>query len=463
MRHRPVPPLAADEQDVAFFGAVDNRAYLFLLAVALQSVARFHRQAGFFVLCPHGSRLSWTPLLHSWSNGTAELIELEPDQSRQFQRSTGTYSAMTFHRLRMPELLAMRGYAYSVNIDPDVLCVAPWDLSIFPQIRLLAGRPVRPSDGGVPMWVTERSTKLLNSSLRAIGISEAALKHELNGGVIIFNNVRAVRVGLLQLCLRYFGALRDSLEGDQDLLSVVLADNPGFPVFKLPCTYNFAFQRDREIVPNVLGMRLRLAIYNQLIAVHFVVDGKPWEQQLMPAKDYPPWLLVARLHHLRHWLKLARSLRPPPLSILTTPDELRGMSAPARKALGADGVRSATRQGSRGAHAVVAAELTPIGSLVNTDVLIVCRCFLKTLAVSKRADPLTAFKAEEALAGANSSNPMEIVARRRAWYHRQRALVVSQREELLVDCEAALIGVDKSDNCESVLHARAGALVGGRF
>ena len=109
-RHRPPPStVAIDEQDVAFFGAVDSRRYLFLLAVTLQSVARFHHHAGFFVLAPPGSNGAWSPLLQQWTNGTAELVELQ-DDTAQFERPQGGgYSAMTFHRLRMPQLLASLG------------------------------------------------------------------------------------------------------------------------------------------------------------------------------------------------------------------------------------------------------------------------------------------------------------------------------------------------------------------
>ena len=159
MRHRAPPAsIAADEQDVAFFGAVDTKRYLFLMAVTLESVARFHKQAGFFVLAPSGSSQTWAPLLAAMTNSTAELLELHDDSAQFVQMKKNTYSPMTFHRLRMPEILAARGYAYSVNLDPDVICVAPWDMAIFFQVKLVAGRAVRPSDGGLPMWAHERAT-----------------------------------------------------------------------------------------------------------------------------------------------------------------------------------------------------------------------------------------------------------------------------------------------------------------
>ena len=65
---------ASAETSVAFFGAVDSRPYLFLMATALNSVRRFHPLSGYFVLVPEGS--GWTSLVRAWSTGNAELLEL---------------------------------------------------------------------------------------------------------------------------------------------------------------------------------------------------------------------------------------------------------------------------------------------------------------------------------------------------------------------------------------------------
>ena len=40
------------EDQVAFFGAVDSRAHLYLSVVSLLSVQRFHPEAGYFMLVP---------------------------------------------------------------------------------------------------------------------------------------------------------------------------------------------------------------------------------------------------------------------------------------------------------------------------------------------------------------------------------------------------------------------------
>jgi lipopolysaccharide biosynthesis glycosyltransferase len=448
MRHRPSPStVAIDEQDVAFFGAVDSRRYLFLLAVTLQSVARFHHHAGFFVLAPPGSSAAWAPLLRQWTNGTAELLELQ-DDAAQFERPQGGgYSAMTFHRLRMPQMLLARGYAFSVNLDPDVLCVAPFDLSLFPFVKLVAGRPVRPSNGGLPMWLYEQThvpsekAALLNSTLKKLGITSQALEWvpELNGGVLIFNNVRAARVKLFQTCLRTFYSVAQTIEGDQDLLNVVLAANPSFHVHKLPTAYNFAFSRDRESIPNVLGMRLRLAMFSQLICIHFVLDGKPWQAQSLPRKDYPPWLLVTRLHYLREWLQVARGLRPRP-AFLTGPVE--------RRAALVRGVFVLNRTS-------MAPSKTLKAGVLEEEVLQTCVCFLQQMSRTKSADPMHVLRAEEAVMANNSSPSSGSLAgeggmmRRRALYHRQAMAARARRESLLHECERALPRESRMSNTHS--------------
>mmetsp|Transcript_24026 Transcript_24026/g.61347 ORF Transcript_24026/g.61347 Transcript_24026/m.61347 type:complete len:484 (+) Transcript_24026:85-1536(+) len=455
----------AEEQDIAFFGACDNRAHLFLLAVALRSVARFHGGAGYFVLAPTGTRLLWTPLLDSWMNGTAEIIELDKHQGTEFSGASTNYSAMTFHRLRMPELLAARGYAYSVNLDPDVLCVARWDLSIFPQVRFVAGRTVRTQDDGTVMWVHERTNPRLNSTFQASGISAKSLRWELNGGVLVFNNVRCVKVQLTRLCNRLFAAFLPLLEGDQDLLSILFAAHPTLPIFKLPTQYNFAFQRDREVVPDALGMRLRLSIYGQLTCVHFVVDGKPWERQVMLPKDYPPWLVATRVYHLREWLKLARTLRPHPSAVLLHRKE--------RDAIGEDGLRLLGRTGAASMgrrRAGRQRKLTLSSSLLDVDILRTCSCYLQRVSSNESGDPLHAFQADESRANflpPNTTSHGAVLASdrvtlRRSWYHRQRAIVLALRHELLHECDDALddaiarstLSAGTKDDCNNVLNAR---------
>ena len=76
------------------------------------------------------------------------------------------------------------------------------------------------------------------------------------------------------------------LEGDQDLVSLVLAANPGFRRYLLPGVYNFAYRRDRDrsLLPDNILHRMKSGVSAQeVVNVHFVQDGKPWMRQELAA------------------------------------------------------------------------------------------------------------------------------------------------------------------------------------
>jgi len=217
-----------DEDTVAFFGAVDSRPLLYLMSVTLLSVRRFHPQAGYFVLVPAERAAAWSHLVHGWSAGTIRLLEMSPNDDFGTAGPSG-YSRMTFHRHRVPELLVRQGFAYSINLDPDVLCVQPWDLRVLCRVGFIAGRRVGKGSRTIG-WLKERLAGQgvavdpvgLESYLnRTLGITAHALSRipELNGGVIIFNNLRAVREGWLNIFRQRYHVLKDVVEGDQDLIS----------------------------------------------------------------------------------------------------------------------------------------------------------------------------------------------------------------------------------------------------
>ena len=69
---------------------------------------------------------------------------------------------------------------------------------------------------------------------------------------------------------------------------VSLTAEPSFGRYLLPSVYNYAFRRDRERLPYTLAHRLRHGLVGhfkssgtrgELIMVHFVQDGKPWQPQ----------------------------------------------------------------------------------------------------------------------------------------------------------------------------------------
>ena len=217
------------EDTVAFFGAVDSRPLLFLMSVALLSTRRYHPQAGFFILVPAEHVAPWAHLVHGWTGGAVRLLALERAAAADFGSQEGGYSRMTFHRHRVPEMLVQQGFAYSVNLDPDVLCVQPWDLRILCKVGLIAGRRVGKGSRTVG-WLHQRLTSLgtpadesglIGFLNRTLGITPEALSRipEINGGVVVFNNLRAIRERWFHMVRQRFSLLANVLEGDQDLIS----------------------------------------------------------------------------------------------------------------------------------------------------------------------------------------------------------------------------------------------------
>ena len=133
------------ESQVAFFGAADSRIYIFLLSVTLLSTHRFHPTAGFFILMPkrEADEIRQVPQhpFNSWSKGVIRTLDLPQSSANQFG-SGGGYSRYTFHRHAGPEMLASMGFTWSVNLDPDVIALRPWDFRVLLQVKLIAGRPV---------------------------------------------------------------------------------------------------------------------------------------------------------------------------------------------------------------------------------------------------------------------------------------------------------------------------------
>ena len=80
---------------------------------------------------PPGKAAPWAEHLATWTERSAALLEAGSNVAGAFGAARrGEYSRMTFLRLGAPELLLRRGYAYSINLDPDVMCVGAWDLRV---------------------------------------------------------------------------------------------------------------------------------------------------------------------------------------------------------------------------------------------------------------------------------------------------------------------------------------------
>lgn len=404
------------EPSVAFFGAADSRAVLFFVSVALESVRRFHPQSGYHVLVPaaeSGADSRWSALLRSWSDGHVKPLKLPETFVRAFTTpgEVPGYSPMTFLRHAVPQLLAERGFRFSVNLDPDVLCVRAWDLSVLLQVKLIAGRPV---GNGVrtASWLQERTATVADSShgsstsqlnvsslLESVGLSRSQLSHaaELNGGVLVFNNSAAVQLRWAQTFARFYARLRTVVEGDQDLVSLLLAAKPSFPRRPLPTVYNYAFRRDRERLPYAVAHRLRHGLFaKQAINVHFVMDGKPWQVQELDVRHYPMWQLAARLHHVYEWLSVARTLKPRLPSLRLSREEKQLVGVAGLEVLRASAMRNAS-----------------LARLADAETRRRCRCFLRSLGQDRKAEPTSLLRGA-GVQGDQATTPAAVAKQRRS-------------------------------------------------
>ena len=146
------------ESSVAFFGAADNQIYMYLLTITLLSTRRFHPKAGYFILMPeneaHEIRRMPEHPFNSWSKDIIRTLALPKSSADQFGTGGG-YSRYTFHRHAGPEMLASMGYTCSINLDPDVIALRPWDFRVLLEVKLIAGRPVG-RGSRTARWLQER-------------------------------------------------------------------------------------------------------------------------------------------------------------------------------------------------------------------------------------------------------------------------------------------------------------------
>ena len=393
------PGTGPPEDQVAFFGAVDSRAHLYLSVVSLLSVQRFHPEAGYFMLVPGERAAAWAPLMRAWVNGSVEVLPVPAAAAGDFGvAGADGYSRMTFHRHRVPELLVRRGYEYSINLDPDVLCLRPWDFRALVPISLVSGRRVGRGSRMVG-WMQARldsiaarqgspATSLASLLNRTLGISARRLEltSELNGGVLVFNNLRLTRVRWLSRCVAAYAGLREVIEGDQDLIALILAADGSLPRVNLPTVYNYAYRRDRDRLPPPIGRRIRHGFFARAVVnIHFVRDGKPWQRQNLT--DYPMYLVAARLQHVDEWRGIARELRPSLVDM--------GLSAVEQRLLGPDGLAPLSLADGNAGRCVgrqrsarsTAPACGAFGGLADGEALRQCRCFLRGLSRDKLSTP----------------------------------------------------------------------------
>src|SRR5262245_41273612 len=109
---------------IAIFASA-NSSYVPKAVVALLSFRRWHPEFGYFVLGTKARMHS--RMLTLLEEHEIELIDVGENQRliRKEELEKKALPAETFYLLKGPELLAERGFDYSISIDGDVFCYRP--------------------------------------------------------------------------------------------------------------------------------------------------------------------------------------------------------------------------------------------------------------------------------------------------------------------------------------------------
>jgi len=272
-------------QTLAVYAAADD-SYVPKAVMALRSFQRWHPDYSYYLL---GTKAAMSQeSLQFIRQFNIELIDV--DESHRFvklEQYKYPYPLETVIKLKGPELLAERGFLYSIVIDGDVFCARPLELEgLLGRIEGYAGRVVGDlarTLGNKQKEQNEEFNFSLELVCKTLGIDEAALStnYEVNGGVLLWNNMFMAKLGLFDRVTQVFRQCRGCFEGGQDLMTFVAAAH-NIPFTEVGDPYNFNFFEDSLRFDAVLQERIRMGQFHDIYIVHFVWC-KPWLRQYRPS------------------------------------------------------------------------------------------------------------------------------------------------------------------------------------
>ncbi len=232
---------------LAIYAAADD-AYVPKAVMALRSFQRWHAEFAYFLLATE-NKLS-EDSLQFIKKFNIELIDV--DQTHRFAKLNKykyKYPLETVVKLYGPEILAGRGYPYSLVIDGDVYCAAPMQLEdILGNIQGYAGRVVGPFSRTIDYKQKEKNPEFdfsLQSLHDTLGIEEALIgsHYEVNGGVLFWNNDYMAKLGMFDKVATVFQKCYGCFLGGQDLFTFTTAAYK-IPFLRLSDAYNYNFFED---------------------------------------------------------------------------------------------------------------------------------------------------------------------------------------------------------------------------
>jgi hypothetical protein len=272
-----------------FTSANDN--YIPKALMALRSFQRYHPNWSYFLIGTQEKMGQESlELIRRFSIELLEINEMHRLVKRG--RYKDAYPMETFYKLRGPELLAKRGFVYSIGIDGDVFCAHPLKLEkLLGRIEGFAGRVVGNLDRTLGYKQREKNYEF-DFSLRnvrdTLGIVEASLAKnlEVNSGVLFWNSNYMFKIGLFDKVIQVFNDCQGCFESDQDLLAFTIAAHH-IPLTEIGDNYNFNFFEDSPKPDKKLQKRIRKGYFQDIHIVHFVFC-KPWLKPVRPtaAKAY---------------------------------------------------------------------------------------------------------------------------------------------------------------------------------
>lgn len=266
--------MAADlEGKIAVYCTADDN-YVYPALIALDSVRRFHPGCSYFVI-GNADLVSPRSIELLARHGIAFL---HSDKNLHF--ASDVWPNTAYLTLFGPEILLERGFAFSLGLDPDVLCVAPLDLAaIFAATDGFAGiENQEPRSSNFPD--PERVRALWHLT------AETMAGKNTNTGVVFWNNRTVADFGLGERCINCYAELArcgTPVVGDQALFALVSVTGSGLPFHPLDYVYNYRVGNAKDLARPAEGVRI----------FHFT-GMKPW-QRWRPARlrEYlfrPHWL-----------------------------------------------------------------------------------------------------------------------------------------------------------------------------
>src|SRR5262249_142623 len=138
---------------------------------------------------------------------------LDVDETRRLVRKgvfKDKYPIEAFYKLKGPELLAERGFDYSITIDGDVFCYQSLPIDpILPDVTGYAGRIVGTLERTLRFKQVERNPEFdfsMKQIWRRLGLDQRVLRkrYEINNGFIIWNNTAMANIRFYDRALDVF-------------------------------------------------------------------------------------------------------------------------------------------------------------------------------------------------------------------------------------------------------------------